>query len=273
MPIYKGGTKIGALYKGANISKLYKGGTLVFQKLLPAGTVLYESSKAGQESGAWLVPAGVNAIFFDVRGACGYGGSLGGRVTGYIRVNEGDVFSFTTAYTANTDGITPIYNASDIRLPRIADDWYNQRIVTAGGGGSHSAKNAAGGIGGYNATQGKPGYRSDSGGFPGTQTTNGAGGNGQPVSVGHYTNGNAGGSSGVGLGGAGIVDSYTGNSGCGGAGWFPGGSGAVDWNKNGGYSAGGGGGASNVNPAYVINPAYEDGVSEAGYIKITVAKI
>lgn len=42
MPIYKGSTKIDALYKGANISKVYKGGTLVFQNKLPAGTVLFE---------------------------------------------------------------------------------------------------------------------------------------------------------------------------------------------------------------------------------------
>lgn len=42
MPIYKGGVKIDTLYKGANISKVYKGGTLVFQKKLPVGTVLFE---------------------------------------------------------------------------------------------------------------------------------------------------------------------------------------------------------------------------------------
>ena len=274
MPIYKGDTKIDVLYKGANISKVYKGGQLVYEKLLPVDTVLFENSTPGAEND-FTIPAGVKAIFFEIRGAQGYGGSLGGKVTGYIKVTPGDQFHFTTAYTANTDRITPAYNASDIRIPSLSTDWRDQRIATAGGGGSHSSRNAAGGIGGYNATQGKPGYRGDAGGFPGTQTANGAGGVGQPVSVGHFHNGNAGGSSslGAGFGGAGISCGYCGQTGCGGAGWFPGGSGAGDWNKNGGYAAGGGGGASNVNSAYIINPAYEDGVSKAGYIKITVANI
>lgn len=42
MPIYKDGTKIDTLYKGVNVSKVYKGGILVFQKNIPVGTVLFE---------------------------------------------------------------------------------------------------------------------------------------------------------------------------------------------------------------------------------------
>ena len=151
MPIYKGDTKIDVLYKGANISKVYKGGQLVYEKLLPVGTVLFENSTPGAEND-FTIPAGVKAIFFEIRGAKGYGGSLGGKVTGYIKVIPGDKFHFTTAYTANTDRITPAYNASDIRIPSLSTDWQDQRIATAGGGGSHSSRNAAGGIGGYKAT-------------------------------------------------------------------------------------------------------------------------
>lgn len=240
--------------------------------MLPDGTVLYESSTAGEEND-YTIPNGVKAIFFDIRGACGYGGSLGGQVTGYIKVSSGMVLHFTIAYT-KTDIITPQYNASDIRIPSLDPSiWYNQRIATAGGGGSNSSRGAAGGIGGYNATQGSKGYRSDSGGYPGTQSAEGAGGVGQPVSVGHYHNGNAGGSTSPRFGGAGISCGYCGQTGAGGGGWFAGGSGAGDWNKNGGYAAGGGGGSSGVNSDYVINPVYNDGVSSAGYIKITVANI
>lgn len=251
---------------------IYRGSTLVYTKPVPAGTVLFENSTPGNESD-FVVPNGVKRIFFDIRGASGYGGSLGGKVTGYINVKPGDVFHFTTAYTAMADRITPEYNASDIRIPSLSAVWHEQRIATAGGGGSHSSLGSAGGIGGFNATQGSRGYRADGGGFPGTQTANGAGGVGQPVSIGHYHNGAAGGTTVVGFGGAGISCGYCGQTGCGGAGWFPGGSGAGDWNKIGRYAAGGGGGASNVNPTYVFNPVYEDGVSETGYIKIAVAEI
>lgn len=260
------------LQSGMPITKVYTGSVLVYEKLLPVGTVLYENSTAGTET-IYTIPDGVKCILFDIRGGCGYGGSLGGRVTGYIRVTPGMVFNFVTAYT-KTDRITPQYNASDIRIPALdTSNWYNQRIATAGGGGSHSSRGAAGGIGGYTATQGRPGYRGDAGGYPGTQTADGAGGVGQPVSIGHYHNGAAGSSTYPKHGGAGISCGYCGQTGAGGAGWFAGGSGAGDWNKNGGYAAGGGGGSSGVNSDYVINPVYEDGVSAAGYVKITVAKI
>lgn len=43
-------------------------------------------------------------------------------------------------------------------MPIDTNVWYNQRIETAGGGGSNSSRGAAGGIGGYNAKQGNPVY-------------------------------------------------------------------------------------------------------------------
>lgn len=272
MPIYNGSNKIDKIYKGGAVKRIYKGSVLVYEKLLPVGTVLYENATAGTET-IYTIPDGVKYIFFDIRGGCGYGGALGGRVTGYIKVMPGMVFNFVTAYE-KTDIITPQYNASDIRIPAFDPNyWYSQRIATAGGGGSKSSRGAAGGIGGYNAKQGNPGYRGDSGGYPGTQTADGAGGVGQAVSVGHYHTGEAGSSTSPKYGGAGINCGYCGQTGAGGAGWFAGGSGAGDWNKNGAYAAGGGGGSSGVNSAYVINPVYEDGVSASGYVKITVAKL
>ena len=91
---------------------------------------------------------------------------------------------------------------------------------------------------------------------------------GQPVSTGHYHNGNAGD---FGYGGTGISCGYCGQTGAGGAGWYSGGSGAGDWNKNGGYAAGGGGGSSYTNPIYCSEVTHYAGVSAAGYILITAA--
>lgn len=272
MLIYQGSNKIDEIYKEGVVERIYKGSVLVYEKSLPVGTVLYENAIAGKEE-VFIIPDGVKCIFFDIRGGCGYGGSLGGRVTGYAKVTPGMALYLVTAHE-KTDMITPQYNASDVRIPVIDPDvWYNHRIAVAGGGGSNSSRGAAGGIGGYNATQGKPGYRGDSGGFPGTQTADGAGGAGQPVEIGHCHTGAVGSSTKPKHGGAGISCGYCGQTGAGGAGWFAGGSGAGDWNKVGGFAAGGGGGSSGVNSAYVINPVFEDGVSASGYVKIMVAKL
>lgn len=271
MPIYNGSNKIDKIYKGGRaVKKIYKGSVLVYEKLLPVGTVLYENSTAGTETD-YTIPDGVKCIFFDIRGACGYGGSLGGRVTGYIKVTPGTLFHFTTAYTCISNA-EATYNASDIRIPALnTTDFKYQRIVTAGGGGSHSSRGAVGGIGGgLEGARGNRGYRADAGGAGGTQTAGGAGGMGQPVSIGHYHNGNAGD---FGYGGTGISCGYCGQTGAGGAGWYGGGSGAGDWNKNGGYAAGGGGGSSYAAPTYCSNVVHEQGVSAAGYVKITVANI
>lgn len=248
--------------------KRYHSKKLILTKRIPAGTVLFENSTPGSEID-FVVPRGVKQMYFDVRGACGYGGSAGGRVTGLLQVPAGTVLHFTTAYT-KTDHINPQYNASDIRIPALnTTDFKYQRIVTAGGGGSHSSRGAAGGIGGgLEGARGNPGYRADAGGAGGTQTAGGAGGMGQPVSIGHYHNGNAGD---FGYGGTGISCGYCGQTGAGGAGWYGGGSGAGDWNKNGGYAAGGGGGSSYTNPIYCSEVTHYAGVSATGYILITAA--
>ena len=152
MPVYKGSQKLDKIYMGGAVKKIYKGSVLVYEKLLPVGTVLYENSTAGTET-IYTIPDGVKCILFDIRGGCGYGGSLGGRVTGYIRVTPGMVFNFVTAYP-KTDRITPQYNASDIRIPALDTSiWYNQRIATAGGGGSNSSRGAAPSAGSFHGTK------------------------------------------------------------------------------------------------------------------------
>lgn len=241
---------------------------ILIKKRIPAGTVLFENATPG--SGIdFVVPHGVKQMYFDVRGACGYGGSAGGRVTGLLKVPAGTVLHFVTAYT-KTDHTTPQYNASDIRIPALSpENWLNQRIVVAAGGGSHSTRGVAGGSGGglVGSAGSSQGYVTAGAG--GTQTAGGVGG--YPtvsVSVGHAHTAASGA---FGSGGAGTVCGYEGNGGAGGAGWYGGGGGSGAWNKNGAFTSSGGGGSSYANPAYCSNVVHEQGVSATGYILITAA--
>lgn len=233
---------------------LYSKELLLNNKKLPKGTVLYSSTTPGQETSI-TIPAGVRSIYFELVGGAGLSninpGGAGGKVTGYMKVSRGLVLHLVTAYAWN-NSYTPAYNASDLRLPSLSTNWWEQRIATAGGGGC-GAEKSGGGIGGYNATDGG-GSR---GGKHGTQTANGAGGY-----VGsHDKPGNPGGSYAVGHGGAGITIP-SGSTGAGGAGWYPGGSGTADFHKGGNYGKfGGGGGASNINPNYIYDVQYFDGVN------------
>ena len=238
---------------------LYSKELLLNNKKLPKGTVLYSSTTPGQETSI-TIPAGVKSIYFELVGGAGLStanaGGAGGKVTGYMKVSKGLVLHLVTAY-AWGNNYTPAYNASDLRLPSLSTNWWEQRIATAGGGGCGSL-NSAGGIGGYNATDG-----GDRGGKPGTQTANGAAGT-------DTISGNPGGSYAVGHGGAGITRSK-GATGAGGAGWYPGGSGAVHKRKVGETLYGGGGGASNINPNYIYDVQYFDGVNTGtGSVLVTV---
>lgn len=248
--------------------KRYHSKKLILTKRIPAGTVLFENSTPGSEID-FVVPRGVKQMYFDVRGACGYGGSAGGRVTGLLQVPAGTVLHFTTAYTCVSNA-EATYNASDIRIPALnTTDFKYQRIVTAGGGGSHSTRGVAGGVGGglVGATGGSQGYVTA--GTGGTQTEGGVGG--YPtvaVSVGHAHTAASGT---FGFGGAGTVCGYEGNGGAGGAGWYGGGGGSGAWNKNGAFTSSGGGGSSYADPTYCSNVVHEQGVSAAGYILIMAA--
>lgn len=240
---------------------LYSKELLLNNKKLPKGTVLYSSTTPGQETSI-TIPAGVKSIYFELVGGAGFStantGGAGGKVTGYMKVSKGLVLHLVTAY-AWGNNYTPVYNASDLRLPSLSANWWEQRIATAGGGACASS-GGYGGAGGYNATGGD----GRGGGKPGTQTANGEGG----VSNVH---GNPGGSYAVGHGGAGLTGSGD-ATGAGGAGWYPGGSGAVK--KKTGIlrrSYGGGGGASNINPNYIYGVQYFDGVNTGtGSVLVTV---
>lgn len=249
---------------------LYSKELLLNNKGLPSGTVLYSSTTPGQETDV-TIPAGVKSIYFELVGGAGLSytssGGAGGKVTGYMKVSKGLVLHLVTAYAWNNN-YTPVYNASDLRLPSLSTNWWEQRIATAGGGGCASTQGVTdrpGGIGGYNATAGSAsGIAQTVFGQPGTQTANGAAG------VSTY-NGNPGGSYAVGHGGAGITSgNYV--SGAGGAGWYPGGSGAGRKPRVGDKSAyGGGGGASNINPNYIYDVQYFDGVNTGtGSVLVTV---
>lgn len=243
---------------------LYSKELLLNNKKLPKGTVLYSSTTPGQETSI-TIPAGVKSIYFELVGGAGLSntntGGAGGKVTGYMNVSKGLVLHLVTAYAWNNN-YTPVYNASDLRLPSLSTNWWEQRIATAGGGGCGAA-HSYGGIGGYNATD----AGDIRGGKHGTQTANGAGGAGGS----RTTPGNPGGSYAVGNGGAGITIS-TGSTGAGGAGWYPGGSGSV-YKVRGGTDKkyGGGGGASNINPNYIYDVQYFDGVNTGtGSVLVTV---
>ena len=243
---------------------LYSKELLLNSKGLPSGTVLYSSTTPGQETSI-TIPAGVKSIYFELVGGAGLSysnsGGAGGKVTGYMKVSKGLVLHLVTAYAWNNN-YTPVYNASDLRLPSLSTNWWEQRIATAGGGGC-GANDSYGGIGGYNATDGGTTH----GGKHGTQTANGAGGDAGS----RDKPGNPGGSYAVGHGGAGITRSSGNNSGAGGAGWYPGGSGGVKDKWAAVYGYGGGGGASNINPNYIYDVQYFDGVNTGtGSVIVTV---
>lgn len=243
---------------------LYSKELLLNNKKLPKGTVLYSSTTPGQETSI-TIPAGVKSIYFELVGGAGFSntnpGGAGGKVTGYMKVSNGLVLHLVTAYAWNNN-YTPAYNASDLRLPSLSTNWWEQRIATAGGGGCGAA-NSYGGIGGYNATDG----RTDYSGKHGTQTANGAGG----LANSNTTPGNPGGSYAVGHGGAGITTSKN-STGAGGAGWYPGGSGSYHKRRMSTDTYyGGGGGASNINPNYIYDVQYFDGVNTGtGSVLVTV---
>lgn len=243
---------------------LYSKELLLNNKKLPKGTVLYSSTTPGQETSI-TIPAGVKSIYFELVGGAGFSttnpGGAGGKVTGYMKVSNGLVLHLVTAYAWNNN-YTPVYNASDLRLPSLSTNWWEQRIATAGGGGC-GAEKSGGGIGGYNATDGGSAY----GGKHGTQTANGAAGYAHSDDV----PGNPGGSYAVGHGGAGITRN-SGATGAGGAGWYPGGSGSYHKRRlSTDTYYGGGGGASNINPNYIYDVQYFDGVNTGtGSVLVTV---
>lgn len=243
---------------------------LLSEKLLMGGEEKFEpiTFSANASLQTWTVPTGIKKIHVDVVASQGgNSGGLGGRVECDLSVRPNQQL-YLLIGSVPTNEYTASYNASDIR---VGGTEYAHRVIVAGGGGSSSSRKAAGGAGGgLTGGNGGKGYGASSMGKGGTPSSGGNGGAGTPVSVGHYHNGSAGK---LALGGDGNVCGYEGNTGAGGAGYYGGGSGAGDWNKNGAYVAGGGGGSSFADSSLCSNVAHTQGFrSGIGYITISMIK-
>lgn len=238
---------------------------LQISKILSFEAISFNASSTLQ---TWIVPSGIKKIHIDcVASQGGRSGGSGGRVECDLAVEPYQTLYLMIGSIPN-DEYTATYNASDIR---IGGTEYSHRVIVAGGGGSSSSRNTIGGAGGgLIGGDGGKGYGASSMGKGGTPSSGGNGGAGTPVAVGHHHDGLAGK---LALGGNGSICGYEGNSGAGGAGYYGGGSGAGDWNKNGAYVAGGGGGSSFADSLLCSNVVHTQGFhSGTGYITISMVK-
>lgn len=225
----------------------------------------------------WTVPAGIQSIYFDVRGAQGGGtsGGQGGIDTGTLTVSPGTNLIFrvggqgslglTAAGGYNGGGATSAGDtapgsgggASDIR---ITNDTLAARLVVAGGGGGQSTYctstlnvgGAGGDLAGGDGGGGQAGCWAGSWGGGGTQSAGG-------IRGGYTGSTNTAGS--LGQGGNGKGNSAGGGGG--GGGYYGGGGAAV---------GAGGGGSSYVHPTLVTNFGLQRGGRTGnGLITITYA--
>lgn len=281
MPIYKGSTNQGLIYKGNSvITNVYKGSTLVYR--LGFDPVTFTSN------GTWTVPAGIKQIRVDCVAAQGFTydtatGGYGGRVQCILNVTPGQILYIKVGkqHTAWNDGT---YDASDIRT---VDANLNSRLVVAGAGGAGTAvrylrtytfAGGAGGgttgaIGGNIAGSANNNTTIGIGAGGGTQSSGGAGAyfsmylKSLYASAGSFGSGGAPSSEKPGTYGA---------SGYGGAGWY-GGGGGVDgyyWASSSAYGASGaaaGGGSSYTNPTLCSNVVHTQGFrAGSGYVTISM---
>lgn len=227
--------------------------------------------KAGSNLVEWVVPNNVTKLKVDCVASAGNkgtgGGGSGGRVQCLLDVTAGQTLYFTVG-DIPASPIVVSYNASDIRIGGTA---YENRIVTAGGGGSggYSGSTVRGGDGGglVGAAGQKGGY--SYAGQGGTQTAGGAGGTNH---VGGSQWNSPGGDGQFGLGGTSDNHSYHSQlGGIGGAGWYGGGGGAGVHTSNINSCAGGGGGSSNTNDEYCTDVVHTQGYNTgSGYIDIEI---
>ena len=215
----------------------------------------------------FTVPDGAKNVSFEISGAAGGRGGMGGRVTGEF-INSPTGFWVLVGGEGVINAEAPGgYNgggraggsrgnegsgggASDIRSGTNLND----RIVVAGGGG---------GGGGYAGAAGGPGGNlvADNGG-----SGQGSGGGGGRESSGGSAGASNGGSSaqpgGFGIGGTG-GSSWNAGGGGGGGGWFGGGGGGADDDSCCADAGGGGGGSSYANTSLVTNINHQAGVQNA----------
>jgi hypothetical protein len=215
----------------------------------------------------FTVPDGAENISFEISGAAGGRGGMGGRVTGQF-INSPAGFWVVVGGEGVINAEAPGgYNgggraggsrgnegsgggASDIR----SGTNLNERIVVAGGGGGGGGyAGAAGGAGG-NLVAENGGSGQGSGGGGGRENSGGSGGS--------SNGGSASQPGGFGVGGTG-GSSWNAGGGGGGGGWFGGGGGGADDDSCCSDAGGGGGGSSYANTSLVSDINHQEGVQNA----------
>lgn len=214
---------------------------------------------------SWTPPTQAKNLRFEIFGAAGGRGGLGGSVSGtlttwpntlYIVVgSEGQVganasggYNGGGAAGGNRGNEGSGGGATDIRLGQGLDS----RIVVAGGGGGAGgyAGGAGGAGGGTSGSGGETGQGGGGGG--GTQSSGGGAGSsngGSSASPGYFGQGGTGGTS------------WNAGGGGGGGGWYGGGGGGADDNACCADGGGGGGGSSYVSSSYVSAISHAQGVN------------
>ena len=215
----------------------------------------------------FTVPDGAENISFEISGAAGGRGGMGGRVTGQFIDAPAGFWVFVGGEGVINAEAPGGYNgggraggsrgnegsgggASDIRSGANI----NERIVVAGGGGGGGGyAGAAGGVGG-NLVAENGGSGQGSGGGGGRENSGGSGG--------ASNGGSASQPGGFGVGGTG-GSSWNAGGGGGGGGWFGGGGGGADDDSCCSDAGGGGGGSSYSNTSLVTNIGHQAGVQSS----------
>lgn len=212
----------------------------------------------------WNVPADVDHLQFEVFGAAGGRGGLGGKVSGTLTnlpatltivVGGEGVVGSEAQGGYNGGGRAGGYRgnegsgggASDIRLGISVDS----RILVAGGGGGGGGYAGADGAAGGGLIANAGGSGQGAGGQGGTQSSGGSGGS--------SNGGSSASSGGFGFGGYG-GSSWNAGGGGGGGGWYGGGGGGADDNSCCSDGGGGGGGSSFARQSYTQSVSHEVGV-------------
>jgi hypothetical protein len=232
----------------------------------PAGIceLVFEYTGSGEY---FTVPDDAKNISFEIRGAAGGRGGMGGRVTGQFIDAPAGFWVFVGGAGITNAEAPGGYNgggraggsrgnegsgggASDIRSGANI----NERIVVAGGGGGAGGyAGAAGGAGG-NLVAENGGSGQGSGGGGGRENSGGSGG--------ASNGGSSSQPGGFGVGGTG-GSSWNAGGGGGGGGWFGGGGGGADDDSCCADAGGGGGGSSYANTSLVTNISHQAGVQNA----------
>ena len=216
---------------------------------------------------SWSVPTGLTSVRFEIYGAAGGGGALGGAISGTLHNLPAKLYIAVGGAGSLGSDVAGGYNggassgrsrgdsgsgggASDIRE---STSWAT-RIAIAGGGGGQGSGGALGGSGGgLQGTVGEPGTKL-SGGQPGTQTAGGLEGDPNLGS-----GGVPGGSYNGGVGGSGNGFTPQIGGGGGGGGYF-GGGGGVGGGDSDTIGSGGGGGSGYARPSVTSNVQHTVGV-------------